>query len=70
MKAQELRGRDPDELRSELRRLQQELFNLNFQWQAEESPKTSSRSALRRDIARCKTVLREIEVQQQPSEPH
>lgn len=60
MKAEELRGRNPEELRRELGDLQEELFNLKFRWQAEETPDTSRRRQLRRDIARYKTVLREM----------
>jgi len=61
MKARELRGREPQELRRELERLRRQLFDLRFQWQAEESPNTSRRRELRRDIARYLTVLREME---------
>ncbi|MFO8008958.1 MAG: 50S ribosomal protein L29 [Candidatus Brocadiia bacterium] len=62
MRAAELRGRDPQDLRRELGELQRELFELDFQWQAEENPDTSRRGRLRRDIARYKTVLREMEL--------
>lgn len=61
MRASELRGRDPEELQRELEDLQQELFDLKFQWQAEENPDTSRRRRLRRDVARYKTVLHEME---------
>ncbi|MFO7955829.1 MAG: 50S ribosomal protein L29 [Candidatus Brocadiia bacterium] len=63
MRASELRGRDREDIERELRNLQEELFNLKFQWQAEENPDTSRRKRLRRDIARCKTVLREMKLQ-------
>ncbi len=65
MRASELRGRAPEDLRRDLRELQRELFDLNFQWQAEENPDTSRRGRLRRDIARYKTVLREMETADQ-----
>ncbi len=65
MRAKELRGRDPEDLRRELGQLQRELFDLKFQWQAEESPDSSRRRRLRRDIARYKTVLREMALQQE-----
>ncbi|NLW51034.1 MAG: 50S ribosomal protein L29 [Candidatus Brocadiaceae bacterium] len=61
MKAKELRGRDTQELRRELEQLQRELFDIRFQWQAEERPDRSRRRNLRRDVARYKTVLREME---------
>lgn len=65
MRAEELRGRDPQDLRRDLEGLQEELFNLKFRWQAEESPDTSQRRELRKDIARYKTVLREMELNRQ-----
>jgi large subunit ribosomal protein L29 len=64
MKANELRGRDAEDLRRELAQLQKQLFDLRFQWQSEERPDSSRRRRLRKDIARCKTVLREMELQQ------
>ncbi|MGD2175440.1 MAG: 50S ribosomal protein L29 [Candidatus Brocadiaceae bacterium] len=68
MRASELRGRDPQDLRRELRERQRELFDLGFQWQSEENPDTSRRQRLRRNIARYKTVLREMELAEQESE--
>jgi large subunit ribosomal protein L29 len=65
MKASELRGRDAGDLRREVQQLQKELFDLRFQWQAEESPNSNRRRLLRRDIARYKTVLREMELQKE-----
>ena len=61
MKASELRGRDASDLRRELEQRRRELFDLRFQWQAEEKPDSSRRRRLRRDVARYLTVLREIE---------
>jgi large subunit ribosomal protein L29 len=63
MKANELRGRQPDELRREMEGIQKELFELKFRWQAEENPDTNTPRRLRKDIARYKTVLREMELQ-------
>ncbi len=60
MKASELRGRDVLDLQRELEQLRRQLFELRFQWQAEENPDTSRRQRLRRDIARYRTVLREM----------
>jgi len=64
MRAKELRGRDVADLLRELKGLQRQLFDLRFQWQAEEKPDTNLRSNLRRDIARIKTVLRQMELEQ------
>jgi large subunit ribosomal protein L29 len=62
MRASELRGQSRENLQQELQRLQQELFDLRFQWQGEESPDTSRKGKIRRDIARVKTVLREMQL--------
>ncbi len=63
MKASELRGRDVEDLQNELRRLQEALFNLTFNWQSQENPDAGAKLKLRHDIARVKTVLREKELQ-------
>ena len=63
MKASEMRGRGAADLRRELEALQRQLFELKFRWQAEEHPDTNTPSRLKRDIARYKTVLREMELQ-------
>ena len=62
MKANELRGREADDLRQELARLRKELFDIRFKWQAEETPDTSARRRIKRDIARVETVLRQQEI--------
>ena len=63
MRASELRGRDRHDIERELQDLQRELSNLRLKWQTEENPDTSRPARLRRDIARCKTVLREMELE-------
>jgi len=64
MRANELRGMDAGDVQRELERLKRELFDLKFQWQAEERPDSDRRRHLKRDIARCKTVLRERQLEQ------
>ena len=68
MKASELRGRERADLTREMEQLRRELFDLRFQWQAEENPDSSRRQRLRRNIARYRTVLREMEREQAPAE--
>ena len=68
MKASEMRGRIPDELRREVEALQRQLFELKFSWQAQEHPDTNTPMRLKRDIARYKTVLREMELQAKASQ--
>jgi len=62
MNAKELLGRDADDLGRDLKNLKQQLFDLKFQWQAEENPDTNRRRNLRKDIARIKTVLRQMQL--------
>lgn len=61
MKASELRDQTQEELERQVEELRGELFDLRFQWQAEESPDTSQKSKIRKDIARVLTVLKERE---------
>jgi large subunit ribosomal protein L29 len=68
MKPGELRGRSADDLHKELEQLRRQLFELGFQWQAEQKPDISRRSKLKRDIARVLTVLREMELARPGSE--
>lgn len=69
MKASELRGREPQELRQQMEEIRRELFDVKFKWQAEENPNSSRRRLLRRDIARYETVLREMELCRDASGP-
>lgn len=69
MKASELRSQDPKELRQELEKLRRELFDLDFQWQADEKPDTSVKGKIRRDIARILTVLHQREAAPESAEP-
>lgn len=68
MKTSELQGQSRDELERQLANLRRELFDLRFQWQAEESPDTSQKGKIRKDIARILTVLRQEEIKQKPAE--
>ena len=59
MKAAEIREKTDQELHDELEGCKRELFNLRFQWQTEDASNPAQYQALRRDIARINTVLRE-----------
>ena len=59
MKAAELREKTPDELRAELERLKKEAFNLRFQAATGQLENTARIRAVRRDVARVKTILNE-----------
>ena len=57
MKAQELKAKTPDQLRDELIALKKEAFNLRFQQATGQLENTARMRAVRRDVARIKTVL-------------
>ena len=57
MKAEELRGKTPDELNDQLMTLRREQFNLRFQKASGQLENTARVRLVRRDIARLKTVL-------------
>ena len=57
MKAQDLKAKTPDELRDALVALKKEAFNLRFQATTNQLENTARMRAVRRDVARVKTVL-------------
>lgn len=57
MKAQELKAKTPDELRDQLIALKKEAFNLRFQQATGQLENTARMRAVRKDVARVKTVL-------------
>jgi large subunit ribosomal protein L29 len=56
MKPQEVRVMTPDQLSDQLANLKKEQFNLRFQRETGQLENTSRVRAVRRDIARIKTV--------------
>lgn len=59
MDASDLRGKTPDELRTELEKLKKEAFNLRFQGATGQLENTARMRIVRRDVARIKTILNE-----------
>ncbi len=59
MKASDLRELTPDELQTKEQDLIQEFFNLRFQMFTGQLENTSRLIAVKKDIARVKTVIRE-----------
>jgi large subunit ribosomal protein L29 len=57
MKAADLRDKTPDQLREQLVQLKKEAFNLRFQKATGQLEGTARMSAVRRDVARVKTIL-------------
>jgi large subunit ribosomal protein L29 len=62
MKADELRGKDREELLEELLNLRREQFNLRMQQATGQLSRSDQYRKVRRNIARVKTVLREGEL--------
>jgi large subunit ribosomal protein L29 len=63
MKAHEVRDLNPEELQQKYQELIEELFNLRFQLATGQIENVGHISAVRRDIARVKTVQRERQLQ-------
>jgi large subunit ribosomal protein L29 len=62
MKIKDVRALEVKELEHKLDKSYKELFNLRFQWEAGQLVDNNRISAVRRDIARLKTILREREI--------
>jgi len=60
MKASELRAKSRDELKSEILGLRKEMMNLRFQQANLAMENTARVRQVRREIARCKTILNEM----------
>jgi large subunit ribosomal protein L29 len=59
MKAKDLRALSPDELRTKIKDLREELFRIKFQHSIQQLENTARFPVVKRDIARIETVLRE-----------
>ena len=62
MKLAEMRDRTPEQLNVDLKELKAELFNLRFQHAINQLDNPMRIHAVKKDIARIKTILREIEL--------
>ena len=65
MKASELRERTAAELDSKLQSLKEELFNLRFQLTVNQLDNPMRIKAVKKDIARVQTVIRQNELSEQ-----
>ena len=68
MNASELRAKSRDDLLKELIDLRKEQFNLRMQQATGQLARADQYRNVRRDIARLKTVLRELEIKTQKQE--
>ena len=59
MKANELNAMSKEQLEQKVKELKSELFGLRFQLATGQLQNTMQISQLKRDIARCKTILRQ-----------
>lgn len=59
MKTEDIRSKSPDELNDQLLQLKKEQLNLRFQKASGQLENTARVGAVRRDIARIKTILGE-----------
>ncbi|MGN1481645.1 50S ribosomal protein L29 [Porcipelethomonas sp.] len=62
MKASEIRDMSVEEMNEKLAGLKEELFALRFQLAVNQLDNTARLKAVKKDIARIKTVLRETEI--------
>ena len=62
MKASEIRNLSAEEMDAKLAELKKELFNLRFQQAVNQLDNPMRISAVKKDIARIKTVQRDIEL--------
>ncbi|PKQ04278.1 MAG: 50S ribosomal protein L29 [Alphaproteobacteria bacterium HGW-Alphaproteobacteria-10] len=60
MKASEVRDMTPDQLQDELLKLKKTQFNLRFQGASGQLEKVHQMRQVRRDIARIKTIQRQL----------
>ncbi|MEF9989802.1 MAG: 50S ribosomal protein L29 [Christensenellaceae bacterium] len=65
MKSKEIRELTKDELVNKLKDLKTEFFNLRFQLATGQLNNPTSIRFIKKDIARIKTILREMELNQQ-----
>ena len=68
MKASEIRDMNIAEMEQKLSDLKEELFNLNFQHEIGQLENPQRMKETKRDIARIKTIIREVEVKNRTAE--
>ena len=62
MKVSEMRMKSRQEILDEIDACRRELLNILFQWQAGETRNSAQRRDIRREVARLKTILREMDL--------
>jgi large subunit ribosomal protein L29 len=64
MKVSEIRDLGPEEMQKKADDLREELFNLRFQHGTGQLENTTKLKQAKRDIARLKTIIREVSLKQ------
>lgn len=57
-----MRMKSRQEILDEIDACRRELLNIRFQWQAGETLNSAQRRDIRKDVARLKTILREMDL--------
>ena len=68
MKASEIKDMNVDEMEQKLSDLKDELFNLSFQHEIGQLENPQRMKETKRDIARIKTIIREVELKNRTAE--
>ena len=68
MKASEIRDMNIDEMEQKLSDLKEELFNLSFQHEIGQLENPQRMKETKKDIARIKTIIRQVEVKNRTAE--
>ena len=64
MKVSEIRDLGPEEIQSKVDDLREELFNLRFQHGTGQLENSQKLKQTKKDIARLKTIMREVDLKQ------
>ncbi|MGD2097552.1 MAG: 50S ribosomal protein L29 [Desulfobacterales bacterium] len=62
MKTNEIREMNPEEMQRKVNDLEEELFNLRFQHEIGQLENPNKMKQTRKDIAKVKTIIREVEL--------
>ncbi|MDR4508856.1 MAG: 50S ribosomal protein L29 [Candidatus Brocadiaceae bacterium] len=58
----EIRDKSKQEIVDEIEACRRELLNIQIQWQSGESKSTTQKSRVRKNVARMRTILREMDL--------
>jgi len=67
LKAQDIRGMSDQEIELKIESMREEIFRLTYEAKTGRVDKPHKLREMRRDIARCETILREKEIEKRES---